>query len=189
VTLELRGNGLILRNWGQGDRELFHEINSDPEVMRFFPFRRTRAQSDQLMDRLAAMIEETGLGFMALEIAETGECAGFAGLAKMTPASAFPENTVEIGWRLARRHWGKGLATKGARLALAHGFEAQRLDEIVSFAVQDNYRSLAVMKRLGMRPDPARDFDHPSVPDDFPHLKRHRVFSISGPDWMTRQRA
>jgi len=188
VTLHLSGDGVILRNWRETDRDVFHEINSDPEVMRFFPFRRTRAQSDALMDRLAASIAETGLGFAALEIESTGECAGFAGLAKMTPSSIFPDDTVEIGWRLIPRHWGKGLATKAARLALAHGFEAHRLEEIVSFAVHDNHRSLAVMQRIGMRPDPARDFDHPAVPDEFPHLKRHRVYVMSREGWFTQKR-
>ena len=42
---------LTVRNWIETDRDLFHEINSDPQVMAYFPFRRSRAQSDELFDR------------------------------------------------------------------------------------------------------------------------------------------
>ena len=37
---------LVIRNWKEEDRELFHLINSDDRVMQYFPFRRTREQSD-----------------------------------------------------------------------------------------------------------------------------------------------
>jgi RimJ/RimL family protein N-acetyltransferase len=49
----LRTQRLILRNWRESDRELFHLINSDDRVMEFFPMRRSRADSDQMMDQLA----------------------------------------------------------------------------------------------------------------------------------------
>ncbi len=54
---------LIIRNWEDRDRELLHVINSDDEVMRFFPFRRNRAESDALFELLQTMIAETGFGF------------------------------------------------------------------------------------------------------------------------------
>ncbi|MGO4836699.1 GNAT family N-acetyltransferase, partial [Rhizobiaceae sp. 2RAB30] len=46
----LQTNRLILRNWEERDRALFHRINSEEQVMEFFPFRRDRAQSDSLFD-------------------------------------------------------------------------------------------------------------------------------------------
>ncbi len=58
---------LVVRNWEDRDRDLFHVINSDEDVMRFFPFRRNRSQSDELFDHLQKTISETGLGFYALE--------------------------------------------------------------------------------------------------------------------------
>ena len=70
---------LIIRNWEERDRPLFHRINSDDTVMEFFPFRRTREQADAVMDQLRAAIDANGYGFAALEIAETGEAIGFAG--------------------------------------------------------------------------------------------------------------
>ena len=64
--------------------------------------------------------------------------------------------------------------------------EQRNLAEIVSFAVADNVRSTAVMKRIGMRPDPARDFDHPGVPDSHPQLRRHVLYAITADEWRRR---
>ena len=176
---------LIVRNWREEDRDLFHEINSDDRVMEFFPFRRDRTQSDEMLERLAASIEETGFGLAALELRDTAECIGFTGLAPTHQIPVLPEGMLEIGWRLATRYWGKGYVTEAGREWLSKGFEELDLDEIVSFAVHNNVRSTAVMERLGMRPDPARDFDHPSVPDTYPQLKRHVLYTLSREDWRT----
>lgn len=178
---------LDLRNWQEGDRSLFHRINSDDRVMEFFPFRRDRTQSDALMDRLAAMIERTGYGFLAIEIRDLGRCAGFAGLAKVDIPSAFPPGTVEIGWRLAPQFWGKGYVTEAASALLRHGFVTEGLAEIVSFAVPANHRSVAVMQRLGMRRDPSRDFDMPNIPDKFAALRPHIVYALTAREWRANQ--
>lgn len=178
---------LVVRNWRGGDRAVFHEINSDPRVMEFFPFRRDRTASDQMMDRLAARIDADGFGLTAIELRETGECLGFTGLAEPGLEPILPGDAVEIGWRLAHRHWGKGFVTEAARAWLRVGFEQMGLDEIVSFAVADNKRSTAVMERLGLRHDPSRDFLHPRVPDDQPRLKPHVLYAITREQWQAQQ--
>ncbi|MBV2143897.1 GNAT family N-acetyltransferase [Falsochrobactrum sp. TDYN1] len=172
---------LIIRNWEDRDRELLHVINSDDEVMHFFPFRRNRAESDALFERLQTMIAETGLGFYALEEKQNEQCIGFAGLARTDLEPHFPTGTVEIGWRLTRPYWGNGYVTEAGRALLAYAFETLDLPEVVSFAVFNNDRSTSVMQRIGMVRNEARDFDHPRVPDATPHLKRHVVYRISKP--------
>lgn len=184
---EIETGRLLLRNWREADRGLFHEINSDEEVMTFFPFRRSRAESDPVLDLLREEISGFGFGFAAIEVKASGECAGFAGIRHTRLEPHLPDGTVEIGWRLARRHWGKGYASEAARAWLRHGFEALRLAEIVSFAVHDNHRSTAVMQRIGMSRDPSRDFDHPGVPDAFRHLQRHVVYALKAEQWLRLQ--
>jgi RimJ/RimL family protein N-acetyltransferase len=170
---------LTVRNWREDDLGLFHEINSDSEVMAFFPFRRDREKSRELMQRLAGAIDRNGYGFAALELKSTGQCIGFCGLEDTGLETVFPAGTIEIGWRLARPFWGSGYVTEAGRAWLEHGFSVMNLDEIISMAVWNNRRSIAVMERLGMKRDPARDFDHPSIPDSHPHLKRHVFYAIS----------
>jgi ribosomal-protein-alanine N-acetyltransferase len=167
---------LILRRWHPSDREPFAAMNADPEVMKFFPATLSRAESDAMADRIAAGLDEHGFGFWAIEAPGVAPFIGFAGLSiPRFPAHFMP--CVEIGWRLARRFWGRGYASEAARRALQFGFEESGLAEIVAFTVAHNQRSRAVMERIGMRHDPGGDFDHPLVPDGSP-VKRHVLYRI-----------
>ena len=181
MTVILETPRLVLRNWRADDRDLFREINRDPKVMEFFPFRRTHAEADALLERLTAMVAETGLGFYAVESKELAEPIGFCGLSRANLAPLLPDDTVEIGWRLATRFWGHGYVTEAAAALIEFGFRDKGLSEIVAFAVEANRRSISVMERIGMRRDPAGDFDHPRVPDSHPQLKRHVLYRIARP--------
>ena len=185
----IRTERLILRNWEERDRELFHRINSDETVMEFFPFRRDRAQADAKMDEMRAEISRQGYGWTAVEIAETGQCIGFVGLHGAEIRPVVPAGSIEIGWRLAPEFWGRGYVTEAAAALLDYGFETLGMPEIISFAVANNHRSTAVMERLGMRRDPSSDFDHPGVPDTHPQFKRHVFYRMTREDWRARKRA
>ncbi|TXH81335.1 MAG: N-acetyltransferase [Rhizobium sp.] len=179
---------LIIRNWRETDRALAYEINSDDAVMEFFPFRRNRAEADAFYDRVHAMIARTGLGFYLLEKKSSGEPIGFCGLARVDHLEPHvARGAVEIGWRLAAPFWGKGFASEAARALLAHGFGKLGLNEIVSFAVHNNVRSTAVMERIGMHRVKDGDFDHPSVPDTHPHLRRHVLYLLTAAEWRSGQ--
>jgi RimJ/RimL family protein N-acetyltransferase len=182
----LRTERLILRNWQERDRELFHRINSDDRVMEFFPFRRDRAQADAVMDRMSDNILRDGYGWTATEIAATGECIGFVGLNPADIVPIVPFGTLEIGWRLAPEYWGKGFVTEAARAWLRVAFDDLGRKEIISFAVWNNVRSTAVMERLGMSRDPV-EFKHPLVPDTHPELQRHVLYRLSRERWRAMQ--
>lgn len=177
---------LIIRNWREEDRDLLFEINSDPEVMRFFPMRRNRKEADEIFDYIQSLIAETGIGFYAIELKADGKVAGFCGLLRTDLAPHIPKGTIEIGWRLAKRYWRQGLASEAAIALLRYGFETLDLDEIVSFAVKDNLPSIAVMRRIGMLHDGNGDFDHPRVPDSHPHLKRHVLYRLTAAQWRSQ---
>ena len=177
---------LLLRNWQEEDRAFFHEINSDPEVMEFFPALRSREESDALMDRIVAMITEDSFGFYALQDKATGDVVGFTGLMRTDLEPFMPKGVLEIGWRLAKRYWGKGYVTEAALASLAYAFNERGEDEVVSFAVHNNHRSTSVMQRIGMVNDPKRDFDHPKVPDSHPQLKRHVLYTINKQQWLNQ---
>jgi RimJ/RimL family protein N-acetyltransferase len=88
---------------------------------------------------------------------------------------------VEIGWRLARMHWGRGLATEAARAVLRVGFERIGLDEIVSFTALGNQKSRAVMERIGMH-NAEQDFDHPGIAEGHA-LRRHCLYRLGRGQW------
>jgi RimJ/RimL family protein N-acetyltransferase len=178
---EIRTERLRLRGWRQPDLQPFAEMNADVEVMEHFPAPLTRAESDGLVDRFRERWAEDGHGPWVVERLEDARFLGFVGL--MTPRFDAPfMPAVEVGWRLARMAWGHGYATEAARAALAYGFEAVGLREIVSFTVPANSRSRAVMERLGMVRDPTDDFDHPRLPEGSP-LRRHVLYRLRRADW------
>jgi RimJ/RimL family protein N-acetyltransferase len=174
---------LILRNWHDGDQDVFHELMSDDKVMEFFHYRRTREESDKRLAELTESIEDIGFGFYAIELKETGECLGMCGIAQLEMEPQFPQGTFETGWRFAARHWGKGYATESAKAAISDGFLNHGLSDFVAIAVKTNHRSIAVMERIGMARDPDGDFDHPGVPEDQPALIRHVTCRISRNQW------
>jgi RimJ/RimL family protein N-acetyltransferase len=58
---------------------------------------------------------------------------------------------IEVGYGLARSHWGLGVSTEAARASLEYGFEHLSLDRIVAVARPENAASRHVMEKLGMR--------------------------------------
>ena len=134
---ELATERLLMRRWLTPDRAPFAALNADPEVMRHFPGTLTRRQSDDLADRIDAGLAGRGWGLWALEERATGSFIGFTGLGRPAFDAPFMP-AVEIGWRLARVAWGRGLATEAACAAAAFAFEELGLDELVSFTVEDN---------------------------------------------------
>jgi len=174
---------LTLRAWREADREPFAAMNADPAVMEFFPAPQARAQCDAMIDGWNTQLALEGWSNWAVERRDTGELAGFVGLTR--PVRVLPFTPcVEVGWRLARAHWGRGYASEAARAALGHGFDAG-LAEIVSYTAKVNSRSRAVMERLGMR-DTREDFDHPALPGG--HLLRpHCLYRLGAADWRARR--
>lgn len=175
-TPEIRTQRVLMRGWRDEDLDPFAALNADPEVMEFMPRCLERAECDAIVGRIRDHFARRGFGWWAVETRDGGEFIGFVGIsvprfeAQFTPC-------VEVGWRLARAHWGRGYATEAARAAIAFGFEQAGLDEIVSFTAAINTRSQAVMRQLGMIRDPAEDFDHPALPKTH-RLCRHVLYRI-----------
>ncbi len=184
----IRTARLLMRRWRDDDRAPFGALNADPAVMEHMTTTLTREQSDAFMDRVDACWDERGFGLWAVEVPEVVPFIGYVGL---SPADAeVGAGTVEVGWRLARDHWGNGYASEAAHEAMRFGFEQVGLDEIVSFTVPQNERSLRVMERIGLRRDPGGDFDHPRVdPVTHPELVRHVLYRIGHAEWERFARA
>lgn len=104
-----------------------------------------------------------GYGGFALELKESGRVVG-TGLIKPLPRTedyaawvAFRDggpppqiHDIEVGWHLARSHWGQGLATEAGKALIHYGFETLRLREVYAVMYPANRRSAAVAKRLGL---------------------------------------
>ncbi|MFI7662779.1 GNAT family N-acetyltransferase [Micromonospora parva] len=145
---------LLLRPLLDDDLDGFAAINAQPEVMRYIHDGNTldRAATAKRLAVYQRHWDEHGFGLYAVQIKETGELAGFTGLAVPT---FLPEimPAVEIGWRLGRTHWGRGLATEAAQAVVARTRAELDLRRLVSIHVVGNEASARVMVKLGMSLD------------------------------------
>jgi ribosomal-protein-alanine N-acetyltransferase len=182
----LRAGRVLLRGWRAEDLDPFAALNADPRVMEHFPAPLSRAQSEAFVcDRIVPHFAEHGYGLWAVEVPGVAPFIGFVGL----QASSFEAHftpCVEIGWRLAAPYWGRGYATEAARAAIGFGFAEANLEEIVSFTVPANRRSIAVMERLGMTY--AGEFQHPNLPPGNP-LRTHVLYRLRAQETSKKARA
>lgn len=167
---------LVLRRWADADRPAFAAINGDSRVHDWLGGPISAEASDALIDRINAGIDVQGFGLWAAERRADGRLAGMIGLSRVAAGDLPVGPCVEIGWRLHPDVWGEGLASEGARAALDWGLGPGALSEILAFTAETNLASQAVMRRIGMAPDPARDFDHPRLAPGHP-LRRHVVWT------------
>jgi RimJ/RimL family protein N-acetyltransferase len=180
--VELRTDRLLMRRWRDADRAPFAALNADPEVMEHFPSTLTRAESNAMIDRIEGGFGLHGYGLWAVETLAEGIFIGFVGL-NWVPFTAHFTPALEVGWRLARPAWGHGYATEAATAARDFAFGTAEVDELTSFTTARNERSQAVMRRIGLRHDPADDFDHPNLPVGHP-MRRHVLYRMPSSRWQ-----
>ena len=149
---ELRTARLRLRRWQPEDEAAMAQINSDPEVTRYLNRPVGPAATRTFVAVVTAHWAEHGFGFWAVESREPaldGQFIGFIGVGYPTFIPALARR-AEIGWRLARDAWGRGLASEGARAARDDAFERLGLPELISIIHPENVRSQRLAAGLGM---------------------------------------
>jgi len=154
----LEAERLILDTWQASDWMAFRPIATDPEVMRYItggvPW--TDEQIWNFVDCQVNLYREQGFCRWKLLLKDSGELIGFCGVGFWRD---WPD--PEIGWWLARRHWGLGLATEAAQAALRDALERVGLERIISVARPENAASIRIMEKLGL--DPECEFEHEGV--------------------------
>ena len=142
----LETDRLRLRSFRNSDIDDYAALNAHSEVMRYMGGPWDRGRSWRHMAFLIGHWRLLGYGTWAVTEKETGAFLGRIGFSE-------PEGWpgCELAWALARRWWGCGYATEGARAALAYGFTVLNKDRVISLIQQENRASLRVAERLGER--------------------------------------
>jgi RimJ/RimL family protein N-acetyltransferase len=140
---------LRLRSFRKSDLEDYAALNADPEVLRYLgggPEPWDRGRSWRHMAFLLGHWQLRGAGMWAVEHRETGAFIGMIGFAAPEGWPGF-----ELAWTLARRRWGNGYATEGARAALAHAFTSLGTTRVISLIHPENRASIRVAESIGER--------------------------------------
>jgi RimJ/RimL family protein N-acetyltransferase len=148
VLPTLETERLLLRQWSLADLDAIMTMNADPAVYRYLDEPEEPAAERALTRERILTRYPQGLG--AWSIFARAEPATFLGYVHLIPIDDRGPD-IEIGFRLTRATWGRGIAQEAAARAIAHGFEALRLKEIVAVIDPDNQRSRGLLVRLGFR--------------------------------------
>jgi [ribosomal protein S5]-alanine N-acetyltransferase len=149
--LVLETERLALRHLTLDDLDALAAIQSDPEVMRYFPSGpRSRDETLRDLERCMALQSEHGFSLWAAIDRAENRLIGRCGL---LPQSLQGREEVEIAYLIDRSHWGRGLATEAALAIRDHGFDRLGLDRLVSIIHRENLASRRVAEKSGLRPE------------------------------------
>ena len=149
---------LILRPWREADKPAFNAIINTPAMMEHFGGVKPRADLDALLDRQMEAQRIEGFSMWAVDLRATGELAGICGLRLMPRPDTPVTGDLEIGWRIAEKHWGTGIAREAAAASLAWGWANTDRPRCIAYTVAANTRSWGLMLRLGMERRADLDF-------------------------------
>ncbi len=151
---------LGFRNWIDTDIPLMTAISGNDEVMKYFPAVATPKQTAEFIERMQAMSTANGFCYFAVDELLNNQLIGFIGLSHQNYDVEFAP-FIDIGWRLDKKFWGKGLATEGAKRCLAYAFNDLGLTNIKSTAPLINTNSIKIMEKIGMTKQ--LEFQHPKL--------------------------
>jgi len=164
---------LQFRNWKDDDLTQFAEMNSNPEVMRFYTEPYTFDRSERLFQKLKQLYIDKKYTLFCVELIESNTFIGMIGIMDATFQT---KPAIEIGWRLLPQFWNKGLATEGAKRCLQYAFDDLNIKEIYAVTSIPNKPSERVMQKIGLiKTD---EFIHPKI-DKNHALAKHVKYVIS----------
>ncbi|CAG5083251.1 GNAT family N-acetyltransferase [Parvicella tangerina] len=147
---EITTDRLILRKFKLSDVQDIYELDSDPDVHEFLgnnPIS-TIKECKEIIRGVLDQYEKYDIGRYAIELKETGEMVGWSGLKYETMLPQFGDY-YDLGYRLKKAHWGKGIAFEAAVASLNFGFDELKLKKICAAAHVDNGASNHLLTKLG----------------------------------------
>jgi ribosomal-protein-alanine N-acetyltransferase len=139
---------LLLRGFTEADVPELYTILMQPDILRYFPPSTppSHEKAEKLVRREQRHWDEVGYGWWAVERNDAPGLLGWMGLGYL------PEtDETEVAYLLRREVWGRGLATEGARAALAFGFEHFDFPLIIGLTHPENIASQRVLQKSGLR--------------------------------------
>lgn len=175
MNIHIETDRLLIRDIEPTDVEGMYELDSDPEVHEFLgnnPIK-TRKEAEDVITYIRKQYEDFGIGRWAIIDKKTNEFVGWTGL-KYEDGLRDDMTYYDLGYRIKKAYWGKGIATETAIESLKYGFEQLNLNEIGAAADVDHIASNKILQKVGMKFVDV--FEYEGVP--------HNWYNIEKSEWL-----
>ena len=153
--LVLETERLLLRPFTTDDASFILILLNEPSFLRYIGDKKVRTLEDArqyLSNGPVASYQRNGYGLLLVELKETNTAIGMCGLLKR---DELPD--ADIGFAFLPDYWNQGFAFEAAAAVMKDAREQLRLDRILAIVNPDNYASMKLLERLGLRFEEMRD--------------------------------
>lgn len=153
VKIFVETDRIIMREITEEDLDAFFEMDSDPQVHTFLGKKPVVSKQEALnMIRfIKKQYVDFGIGRWAIVDKASKEFVGWGGLKFRSDETNGYINYYEIGYRLLRKHRGKGFATESTIASLRYAFDVLNLDKVYAMANVENHASRKALQKSGFK--------------------------------------
>lgn len=127
------------------DAKDMYLLNADPEVIKYTGDPPFKDEAEALaFIKSYDHFDKNGFGRWVIVDKKTNEYYGWCGLKK------HEDGMIDLGYRIKKEHWGKGIASETAAACLEYGFKVLDIKEIVGRSDSANAASIRILEKIGM---------------------------------------
>lgn len=143
---------LILREILPTDVEGMYQLDADPDVHKYLGNKpvTSREQTVEVINFIRQQYIDNGIGRWAIIDKKSHEFLGWTGLKLVTDETNHHKNYYDLGYRLIKKYWGKGIATESAFASLEYAFDKLDAKEVYAMADCENNGSNNILKKVGL---------------------------------------
>ncbi|NRF37743.1 GNAT family N-acetyltransferase [Pedobacter foliorum] len=141
-----QSNTILIREFIPEEQQVFIALFEDEEVARYIPLRST-IQYQELFNDTIADYENGPLGRWGIFDAQTQDFIGMC----LTRNFKYISDQVEIGYVLAKKYWGKGIASEVSKVLVAYCFKYTNTSQVVAVTDLENIGSQKVLEKAGLK--------------------------------------
>ncbi|WP_413511770.1 GNAT family N-acetyltransferase [Myroides odoratus] len=163
---------LIIRELLPTDLEGMFDLDSDAEVHLYLGNHpvQTKEQSVEVINFIRQQYVDNGIGRWAIIDKETQDFIGWTGFKFETEVTNNHQNYYDLGYRLRKKYWGKGIATESAIACLDYWFDQLGFKDVFATADCANEGSNKILTKLGFTRK--ETFDLEGTPHNWYHMDK-----------------
>ncbi len=171
---------LILRPWREDDAHALFIHAQNPLIGPACGWEPHRNEAESLSIIHSVLMRPETYAVTLKESSHPDAPIGSVGLKGPAISKLVGPSEVELGYWIAVKLWGHGIATEAVGRVGRHAFEDLGLKKIWAQVLDDNERSLRVLHKLGMKWQRSEQVESPWGPED------KEIYSLDRTQWLER---